>query len=177
MKDAEDDEDLEVDKDGDYTTLGDKHHVIALKDNLGFLAIKNGSLVKQSKAASTIDEWRDNAKESPLADWKLDYMTQNRIFNMLIDGKKVGNMLMDYMPYGFNSLPSMEYLTKGFLGYHLDADGPRITMGGEFMDADGKSRLCLRLAASMPPCWPTLRPRTSWPSASASAVPRIWRRA
>lgn len=138
MKDAEDDEDLEVDKDGDYTTLGDKHHVIALKDNLGFLAIKNGSLVKQSKAASTIDEWRDNAKESPLADWKLDYMTQNRIFNMLIDGKKVGNMLMDYMPYGFNSLPSMEYLTKGFLGFHLDADGPRITMGGEFMDADGK---------------------------------------
>lgn len=140
MKDAEDDETLEVDKDGDYTTFGDKRHVIALKDNLGFLAIKNGTLVKQSKAASTIDEWRDNAKESPLADWKLDYMTQNRIFNMLIDGKKVGNMLMDFMPYGINSLPSMEYLTKGFMGFHMDADGPRITMGGEFMDADGKTK-------------------------------------
>ncbi len=140
MKDAEDDETLEVDKDGDYTTFGDKRHVIALKDNLGFLAIKNGTLVKQSKAASTIDEWRDNAKESPLADWKLDYMTQNRIFNMLIDGKKVGNMLMDFMPYGINSLPSMEYLTKGFMGFHMDADGPQITMGGEFMDADGKTK-------------------------------------
>ena len=140
MKDAEDDETLEADKDGDYTTFGDKRHVIALKDNLGFLAIKNGTLVKQSKAASTIDEWRDNAKESPLADWKLDYMTQNRIFNMLIDGKKVGNMLMDFMPYGINSLPSMEYLTKGFMGFHMDADGPQITMGGEFMDADGKTK-------------------------------------
>lgn len=140
MKDAEDDETLEVDKDGDYTTFGDKRHVIALKDNLGFLAIKNGTLVKQSKAASTIDEWRDNAKESPLADWKLDYMTQNRIFNMLIDGKKVGNMLMDFMPYGINSLPSMEYLIKGFMGFHMDADGPQITMGGEFMDADGKTK-------------------------------------
>lgn len=140
MKDAVDDETLEVDKDGDYTTFGDKRHVIALKDNLGFLAIKNGTLVKQSKAASTIDEWRDNAKESPLADWKLDYMTQNRIFNMLIDGKKVGNMLMDFMPYGINSLPSMEYLTKGFMGFHMDADGPQITMGGEFMDADGKTK-------------------------------------
>ena len=140
MKDAEDDETLEVDKDGDYTTFGDKRHVIALKDNLGFLAIKNGTLVKQSKAASTIDEWRDNAKKSPLADWKLDYMTQNRIFNMLIDGKKVGNMLMDFMPYGINSLPSMEYLTKGFMGFHMDADGPQITMGGEFMDADGKTK-------------------------------------
>lgn len=142
MKDAEDDETLEVDKDGDYTTFGDKRHVIALKDNLGFLAIKNGTLVKQSKAASTIDEWRDNAKESPLADWKLDYMTQNRIFNMLINGKKMADIIMsDYMMIpGIKNMPYMEYLTKGFMGFHMDADGPRITMGGEFMDADGKTK-------------------------------------
>lgn len=138
MKDADEGDGLEVEDVDGYTTVGEKTHVIALKDNLGFMAIKNGRLVKRSKVADVIDEWRDNAKESPLADWKLDYMTQNRIFNMLIDGKKVGNMLMNYMPYGINSLPSMEYLTKGFLGFHLDADGPQITMGGEFMDADGK---------------------------------------
>ena len=139
MKDASEDEDLEIDQDGDYTTVGDKNHVIALKGNLGFMAIKNGTLVKRSKAAATIDEWRDNAKESPLADWKLDYMTQNRIFNMLIDGKKMTDIMMaDMMPYGINSLPSMEYLTKGFLGFHADAEGPQITMGGEFMDAEGK---------------------------------------
>lgn len=139
MKDASNDEDLEVDEDGGYTTIGDKNHVIALKDKLGFLAIKNGTLVKRSKAAATIDEWRDNAKESPLADWKVDYMTQNRIFNMLIDGKKMGDMIMsDFMPYGIKDLPSMEYLTKGLLGFHMDADGPQITMGGEFMDAEGQ---------------------------------------
>lgn len=141
MKDADEGDGLDVEDVDGYTTVGDKNHVIALKDKLGFMAIKNGRLVKRSKVAATIDEWRDNAKESPLADWKLDYMTQNRIFNMLIDGKKMSNMILaDMMPYGINSLPSMEYLTKGFLGFHMDADGPRITMGGEFMDADGKTK-------------------------------------
>lgn len=141
MKDASEDEDLEVGEDGDYTTFGDKKHVIVLKDKLCFMAIKDGMLVKQSKAAATIDEWRDNAKESPLADWKVDYMTQNRIFNMLIDGKKMTDMIMaDMMPYGVNTLPSMEYLSKGFMGFYMDADGPQITMGGEFMDAEGKTK-------------------------------------
>ncbi len=142
MKDASGDEDLEIDEDGGYTTIGDKNHVIALKDKLGFMAIKNGTLVKRSKAAATIDEWRDNAKESPLADWKLDYMTQNRIFSMLINGKKMGDIILsDYMMMpGIKDLPSMEYLTKGFMGFYMDADGSQITMGGEFMDADGKTK-------------------------------------
>lgn len=138
MKDASDDEDLEVDQDGDYTTIGDNRNVIALNGNLGFMAIKNGTLVKASKAAATIDEWRDAAKENPLADWKLDYMTQNRIFNMLVDGKKVVDMMDDDVVGLYKAMPSTNYLTKGFMGFYMDAEGPKITMGGEFMDAEGK---------------------------------------
>ena len=110
-EEADEDLDFEIEEEGDYTILGEKYGAFAVKGNMGFLAIKDGRPVKRSKVVDTIDEWREKAAEEPMAGWKADYLAKERIFNMLIDGKKLGNMMSD-MYYGM-SMPGMDFITKG----------------------------------------------------------------
>ena len=137
-EEADEDLDFEIEEEGDYTILGEKYGAFAVKGNMGFLAIKDGRPVKRSKVVDTIDEWREKAAEEPMAGWKADYLAKERIFNMLIDGKKLGNMMSD-MYYGM-SMPGMDFITKGYMGVYFDVDGLTATFSGEFLDSEGNAK-------------------------------------
>lgn len=138
-KSAQDaDENIEVEEEDGYTIVGEKRAAIAIKDNVGIIVVKDsGRPVKRNKVVSTIEDWRAEAKENTMADWKIDYLAESRVFNMLMNCKKISNMYPDMDAfYGIN--PAMKDIMKGYVGLSFDVDGLQAVAKGEAFDAEGK---------------------------------------
>lgn len=138
-KSAQDaDENIEVEEEDGYTIVGEKRAAIAIKDNVGIIVVKDsGRPVKRNKVVSTIEDWRAEAKENTMADWKIDYLAESRVFNMLMNCKKISNMYRDMDAlYGIN--PAMKDIMKGYVGLSFDVDGLQAVAKGEAFDAEGK---------------------------------------
>lgn len=138
-KSAQDaDENIEIEEEDGYTIVGEKRAAIAIKDNVGIIVIKDtGRPVKRNKMVSTIEDWRAEAKENSMADWKIDYLAESRVFNMLMNCKKLSKMYPDMDAiYGIN--PVMKDIMKGYIGLSFDVDGLQAVAKGEAFDAEGK---------------------------------------
>lgn len=138
-KSAQDsDENFEVEEEDGYTIVGEKSAAIAIKDNVGIIVVKDsGRPAKRNKVVSTIEDWRAEAKENTMADWKIDYLAESRVFNMLMNCKKISNMYpgADAL-YGIN--PVIKDIMKGYIGLSFDVDGLQAVAKGEAFDAEGK---------------------------------------
>ncbi len=86
LEDLEDsDLELEEEKEEGFEVISNKHFAILVDGNLGFIAIKKDGPCKASSAAELINEWKDQASDNTIADWKLEKFKEEKVARALIN--------------------------------------------------------------------------------------------
>lgn len=123
-----------------YKTLEANGSAILLKDKTGFLVFTAKGVPAPDQAADIIEKWKTNAKETPMADWKVKYLTENKVGTFLMSLEPFINMAR--MASGrsgaavFNNIPAS--VQTGYYGMTGDVQGSTISMSAVCLDKDGK---------------------------------------
>lgn len=79
---------FEKGKEGDFITVGNKEATILIDGKVGYFCVAKKGPCKAGASADMIEQWRKDAKEKPLAEWKVNYLKQQHILNALMGMKE-----------------------------------------------------------------------------------------
>lgn len=124
----------------DYTTVPVGHNQILIKDHLAFVVNKNGKPVASKEAAQIVNDWKKDAENKPLADWKKNYLSESRVVSMLIDNKWGANLSHDgRLIIGALGKIGMSKAESGFTAMGFNLNGPSVELKTTMFDISGQN--------------------------------------
>ena len=72
---------MEMSKIGGYTIIGDRYGSMVIDGKDAYMVFRNGDLMKNEKAVTSLEKWFQEAKETPVEDWKVNYLTENTVLS------------------------------------------------------------------------------------------------
>lgn len=132
-------------KSGDYTILYDDGICIAIQDKLAFLAAQNGSVMSAQQTVRTINDWKEDAKDNKIANWKCNYLENDDVFGILFNLGNIAKRLQDDIDEAdFYSQTRPETLMLN----RILPDARKVTMGATFNIDGFKAKLKGKLFTS-----------------------------
>jgi hypothetical protein len=144
-----DDYEFEADEDEGFSTYTKDGASILVKGSTGFMIISKEGPLKSSKAIAQLQKIQDSIKDdSAIAGWKVDYLTQDALMRVLVDGKMFAQAMQQAASrsYGSNRGTIAQFLDmmtdakldKAFFGLGLNVKDATATLDSKVFDSEGK---------------------------------------
>lgn len=104
---------IDLDKSGDYTTIGTRDGQMLIQGQNAFAVIKDGRLLGGHRAVRELEKWFADAKEKPLASWKRDYLTKTSVYSYWVGSSLFRKTMGEYR------WEELEKMTKNIPGISL----------------------------------------------------------
>lgn len=126
-----------------YQTIENGNYTIVSKDGLLFAPfsediLNNGATPQVIVGA--VEEWKNNATKSPIAQWKKDFLTQNNVLNILCDPKSMSDLAdLTPLPHKQQRLLDKfrEFIPGDYTEMSINLEGPSLVMNSAAVDKNG----------------------------------------
>lgn len=125
-----------------YKLVGTRRTQVVVKDGLGYMLMaSHGGMCTGTDAVQAVRKWNSDAEKTPLTAWKKEYLSADRVLNLLITPGQLFKQMATINPvFSAENLKKqgLSALTEGTMAISANLDAQTFDISFALYDKDGK---------------------------------------